>query len=82
MLHELIFGKLTWDAIPFHNPIIMGAGLFMALAALGVLFAITYFRKWSYIMKEWVCTIDHKKIGIMYLILSFVMLLRAFLTLY
>lgn len=73
-----MFGKLTLSAIPFDNPIIMGAGSIMVLVALIVLFVLTYFRKWTYLWKEWITTIDHKKIGIMYVILSFVMLLRGF----
>jgi cytochrome o ubiquinol oxidase subunit I len=78
MLSELIFGKLTLEAFPIHAPIIMGAGIFMGLVILIALGLITYYRKWSYIMHEWVFSVDHKKIGIMYLILSFVMLLRGF----
>lgn len=78
MLEHLIFGKLTWDSIPWHTPIIMGAGVFMALALFGVLFLITIKKQWTYIWKEWVSSIDHKKIGIMYLILAMVMLLRGF----
>lgn len=78
MLQNLIFGKLTLDAIPFHEPIIMGAALFMVLGAALILLSITYFKKWSYLWHEWITTIDHKKIGIMYLILSIVMLLRGF----
>src|SRR5262245_48854810 len=77
-LQTLLFGKLTLDAIPFHNPIIMGAGMFMAIVALIVIGSITYFKKWTYLWKEWLTTIDHKKIGIMYIILAFVMLLRGF----
>ena len=78
MLEKLLFGKLTLDAIPFHSAIVMGAAAFMGLAVVGVLFLITYYRKWSYVWHEWVASVDHKKIGIMYLILSFVMLLRGF----
>jgi cytochrome o ubiquinol oxidase subunit 1 len=78
MLEKFIFGNLTLDAIPFHVPIIMGAGAFMALAVLAVLGTITYLGKWKYLWTEWLTTIDHKKIGIMYIILAFVMLLRGF----
>jgi cytochrome o ubiquinol oxidase subunit I len=78
-LQKLIFGKLTWDAIPFDNPIIMIGGLgFMLLIGLSVVVTITYMKKWKYIFTEWVFTVDHKKIGIMYLILAGVMLLRGF----
>lgn len=78
MLQNLLFGKLTLEAIPFHNPFAMGAGVFMVLGFVGVLTLLTVFRKWSYIWNEWVTSVDHKKIGIMYLILAFVMLLRGF----
>jgi len=78
MLENLIFGKLTIDAVPYDNPIIMGAGVFMALTALVVLGSLTYFKKWKWLWQEWITTVDHKKIGIMYIILSFVMLLRGF----
>lgn len=78
MLEQLFFGKLTLAAIPLHTPIIMAAGLFMALAAVAVLFIITYMKKWTYLWDEWITSVDHKKIGIMYLILSGVMFLRGF----
>ena len=78
MLQNVLFGKLTLDAIPFHNPFAMGAGVFMVLGFVGVLTLLTVFKKWSYIWNEWVTSVDHKKIGIMYLILAFVMLLRGF----
>lgn len=78
MLEQLIFGKLSLSAIPFDQPIIMAAGLGMAVALLGVLGLITYLRKWHYIFTEWVFSVDHKRIGVMYLILATVMLLRGF----
>ena len=45
MLQHLIFGNLTLDAIPFHNPIIMGAGSIMALVAIAVIGSLFYFKK-------------------------------------
>lgn len=78
MLTELLFGKLTLDAIPLHTPIILVANTFMVVTAMAVLGLITYLKKWSYIWNEWVTSVDHKKIGIMYLILAFVMFLRGF----
>jgi cytochrome o ubiquinol oxidase subunit 1 len=78
MSQNLLLGQLTLNAVPFHNPFAMGAGIFMALGLLGVLAFLTIFKKWSYIWNEWVTSVDHKKIGIMYLILAFVMLLRGF----
>lgn len=78
MLQKLIFGNLTLDAIPIHVPIIMGAGMMMGIVALVVLGLITYYKQWHYLWFEWITTVDHKKIGVMYIILAAVMLLRGF----
>ena len=78
MLEKLIFGDLTLQAIPFHNPIIMGAGLFMGLVFTTILGTLFYLKKWQWLWSEWLTTVDHKKIGIMYIILALIMLLRGF----
>jgi cytochrome o ubiquinol oxidase subunit 1 len=78
MLHHLIFGNLTWDAIPIHVAIIMAAAAFMGVVAFIVLATITLTRRWTWLFKEWIFSVDHKKIGIMYLVLTFIMLLRGF----
>ena len=77
-MQSFLFGKLTLEAIPYHNPIIMGTGIVVGLITLLILGAITYFKQWTYLWKEWLTSIDHKKIGIMYIILAFIMLLRGF----
>ena len=73
-----MFGKLTLLAIPYHVPIIMGAVLVSLLGALVVIGLITYYHQWGYLWREWLTSVDHKKIGIMYIILAFIMLLRGF----
>ncbi len=73
-----MFGKLTLSAIPYTNPIIMGAVAFMVICVIAVLGTITYFGKWKWLWTEWLTSVDHKKIGIMYLILAAIMLLRGF----
>ncbi len=73
-----LFGKLTLEAIPYHVPIIMGAVAFMALGVIGVLGTITYLKRWKWLWTEWLTTVDHKRIGVMYIILALVMLLRGF----
>jgi len=78
MLEKLIFGNLSLSSIPYDNPIIMDAGAFMALVAAIVIGSLFYFKKWTYLWKEWITSVDHKKIGIMYILLAFVMLLRGF----
>ncbi|HKK06703.1 MAG TPA: cytochrome o ubiquinol oxidase subunit I [Gammaproteobacteria bacterium] len=73
-----MLGKLTLSAIPYDNPIIMGAVAFSLLVAFGIAAAITYHGKWGYLWSEWLTSVDHKKIGVMYIILALVMLLRGF----
>jgi cytochrome o ubiquinol oxidase subunit I len=73
-----ILGKLSLDAIPLDQPIIVGTGIFMALCAILVLGALFYFRRWTWLWTEWLTTVDHKKIGIMYIVVASVMLLRGF----
>jgi len=74
----MIFGKLSLDAIPLNEPIIMGTGVVVALGGLALLGLITYYRKWGYLWSEWITSVDHKRIGVMYFILGLVMLLRGF----
>ncbi|MBN9115590.1 MAG: cytochrome o ubiquinol oxidase subunit I [Pandoraea sp.] len=75
---KLIFGRLTLEAIPYHEPILVATFAGVAFGGIVVLGAITYFKLWGYLWREWFTSIDHKKIGIMYVILSIVMLLRGF----
>jgi len=77
-LANMIFGRLTWEAIPYHEPILLATFAVVALGGLVVVGALTYFRVWGYLWREWFTSIDHKKIGIMYVVLGIVMLLRGF----
>ncbi len=73
-----MMGKLTWDAIPFDQPIPMAASLLVVFVILGVL-AYTFFKGWwPYLWREWITSVDHKRLGIMYTVLAIVMLLRGF----
>ena len=73
-----MFGKLTLQAIPFDQPIIMGTCLVIIVGILAILGLLTYERKWTWLWTEWLTTVDHKRIGIMYTLLAMVMLLRGF----
>ena len=77
-LTRLIFGRLTWDAIPYNVPILVGTFAVVALGAIALLAALTYLRVWGTLWRDWFTSIDHKKIGIMYIVLGIVMLLRGF----
>lgn len=72
-----MFGKLTLSAIPFNDPIVMGAVYGSILLAAAILALITWYGKWSYLWSEWLTSLDHKRIGVMYIILALVMLLRG-----
>ncbi len=56
----------------------MGAGALMVIAALAVLIPVTYYKKWGYLWNEWLTTVDHKKLGVMYIVVALIMLLRGF----
>jgi cytochrome o ubiquinol oxidase subunit I len=73
-----LLGKLSWSAIPFDQPIIMGATAFMAVLIGSVLLWVTLKGAWPYLWREWLTSVDHKRIGVMYLVLAFLMLVRGF----
>jgi cytochrome o ubiquinol oxidase subunit 1 len=77
-LVKLIFGRLTIEAIPYHEPILIGTFAAVALGGIALLAVLTKYKLWGYLWSEWFTSIDHKKIGIMYMVLGIVMLLRGF----
>ncbi|WP_082458307.1 cytochrome o ubiquinol oxidase subunit I [Sphingomonas sp. Leaf10] len=77
-LTKLIFGRLTLESFPIHEPIVVMTFIAVAIGGAALLAALTYFKLWGYLWKEWFTTVDHKRIGIMYMILGIVMLLRGF----
>jgi cytochrome o ubiquinol oxidase subunit 1 len=77
-LSHLIFGRLSWEAVPLHEPILIGTFAGVALGGLLVLALLTRLKAWGPLWRDWICSIDHKKIGIMYMVLGLVMLLRGF----
>jgi cytochrome o ubiquinol oxidase subunit 1 len=77
-LQKLLFGRLTLDAVPLHEPILLITFAMVGLGGVAVLGALTYFRLWGTLWRDWFTSVDHKKIGIMYIVLALVMLLRGF----
>ncbi|MFP3701648.1 cytochrome o ubiquinol oxidase subunit I, partial [Burkholderia sp. SIMBA_013] len=73
-----MFGKLTLDAVPYHEPIIMVTVAAILIGGAALVAALTYFGKWKYLWSEWLTSVDHKRLGIMYIIMAFVMLIRGF----
>jgi len=73
-----MLGKLTWAAIPFDQPIIMGTVAVIGLVGFTVISLITLKGWWPYLWREWITSVDHKRIGVMYVFLALVLLVRGF----
>ena len=73
-----MWGKLSWAAIPFDQPIPLIASGVVGLVIIGVLALVTLKGWLPYLWREWITSVDHKRIGIMYILLAMVMLLRGF----
>jgi cytochrome o ubiquinol oxidase subunit 1 len=77
-LLQLIFGRLSLAALPLHEPIVVATFVAVAIGGIAMLAAITRYQLWGTLWRDWITTIDHKRIGIMYMILGIIMLLRGF----
>jgi cytochrome o ubiquinol oxidase subunit 1 len=73
-----MLGKLDWSAVPLGEPIPLAAGAAVFLVIVAVLGWITRAGHWRYLWSEWITSVDHKRIGVMYCLLGLVMLLRGF----
>jgi cytochrome o ubiquinol oxidase subunit I len=73
-----MFGKLSWAAIPFDQPIPLITGAVVLVAILAVLAWVVIAGHLPYLWREWITSVDHKRIGVMYTLLASVMLLRGF----
>lgn len=73
-----MLGKLTIDALPLYSWVAMGGAAVTVLGGLIIVGLLTWFRVWRYFWAEWLTSLDHKRIGIMYIALALVMLLRGF----
>src|SRR5713101_7577704 len=73
-----MFGRLSWAAIPFDQPVVMIASGTVGAVLGAVLLLVTVKGWWPYLWREWITSVDHKRIGVMYMILGLVMLVRGF----
>ena len=73
-----MFGKLSLSAIPLSQPIPLITSFIVILIVVGVLTLVTVKRWWPYLWREWITSVDHKRIGIMYCLLGVLMLIRGF----
>ncbi|MBO2942933.1 cytochrome aa3 quinol oxidase subunit I [Paenibacillus sp. F411] len=69
---------MKWDEFfVTGEPLIYGAMVSIVLVSLAIVVGLTYFKKWGYLWKEWLTTVDHKKIGVMYILAALIMLFRG-----
>ena len=73
-----MLGKLSWAAIPFDEPLPLAAAGLVGAVLLGVLAMIVWKGWMPYLWREWITSVDHKRIGVMYCVLALVMLIRGF----
>ena len=73
-----MFGRLSWAAIPFDQPIVMITAGTVGTVLAAVLLLVTVKGWWPYLWREWITSVDHKRIGVMYMILGLLMLVRGF----
>lgn len=75
-LIENMMGRLSFDALP-QDLITQVGAVGMVLGGLGIVAALFYFKKWTWLWKNWLTTVDAKKIGVIYIIVAIIMLLRG-----
>jgi cytochrome o ubiquinol oxidase subunit I len=75
---NFLLGRLSLQSLPLHNAIVVYTFVVVAILGAALLGVITWKRQWGYLWREWFTSVDHKRLGIMYMILATVMLLRGF----
>ena len=71
-----MLGRLNLQALQ-HGPIVLGAQISIILGGLSVIALLFYFKRWKWLWDEWLTSLDPKKIGVMYIIVAVLMLLRG-----
>jgi cytochrome o ubiquinol oxidase subunit 1 len=71
-------GRLGFDALPFYSPVALTGALVEVGGLVAVVLLVTWLGKWGYLWREWLTSLDHKRIGVMYIVLALVMLMRGF----
>lgn len=71
-----MFGRLTFDALP-HDPIVLGGAISMGVIGIAVIAMLFYLKRWKWLYREWLTSLDPKKIGVMYIVVAVLMLLRG-----
>jgi cytochrome o ubiquinol oxidase subunit 1 len=72
-----LLGRLDLNALPLYSKVATAAASLVLLVIIAALILITVKRWWPYLWREWFTSLDHKRIGIMYVALSLIMLMRG-----
>ena len=73
-----MLGRLSWAAIPFNEPLPLFSAAAVCIVIAAVLLTVIIKGWWPYLWREWLTSVDHKRIGVMYVVLGLVMLLRGY----
>lgn len=73
---DFLVGRLSPEYLP-HDPVTIGAAVGMPLTVLGLAILITYLKRWKWLWNTWLTSLDAKKIGIMYIVIAIVMMIRG-----
>jgi cytochrome o ubiquinol oxidase subunit 1 len=73
-----ILGKLSLDAIPYHEPILVGTFSAIVVGAIALAYLLIKYNLLGVLWRDWITSIDHKRLGVMYIVLALIMLLRGF----
>lgn len=73
-----VFGRLGFDALPLYSWVALSGALVTVAGGVGFLVIVTWLRAWRTLWTDWLTTVDHKRLGIMYIVLALVMLVRGF----
>lgn len=53
---------MKWDEFfVTGEPMIYGAMVSIVIVSIAIVVGLTYFKKWGYLWREWLTTVDHKK---------------------
>src|SRR6478609_9445106 len=72
-----MFGRLTLEAFK-HDDVQSGAVISMIFSGLALIALLFYLKRWKWLWNEWITTVDHKKIGIMYIVVVLIMFSKGF----
>jgi cytochrome o ubiquinol oxidase subunit I len=73
-----MFGKLTIEALPLYSAVAATGALVTVGGGFVVFVVVTWLKAWKYLWTEWLTSVDHKRIGVMYIVLALIMLMRGF----